>query len=105
MCILPHQTPPPPPKSDTPAFQQQALARALADVIRISVEKISRGETLDLNALRNKAAAMNGMRVQKRISDPIRMLQYKCACVRGCVHEFAVADLRTCWDRNHFGYF
>ena len=48
-------------QSDTPAFQQPALARALADVIRISVEKISRGETLDLNALRNKAAAMNGM--------------------------------------------
>jgi hypothetical protein len=57
VCVISH-----PPDADTPAFQQQALARALADVIRISVEKVSRGESLDLHALRNRAAAMNGVR-------------------------------------------
>ena len=44
---------------ETVAFQQQAMARTLAQIVQIAVERVSRGEALNLSTLRQKCAAQN----------------------------------------------
>ena len=43
----------------TTAFQPQAMARTLAQIVRITIERVSRGEALDLSTLQQEYKYMS----------------------------------------------